>query len=106
MNAEHIADQVLPTGAAFAGLLLVFLSNAVSGFEGYETPDQGAVRRRYMRRGWLAFAAFTTAVLSSLLSLLFYWDKTDWTVLASGILLILSLVLGLIAALITSLDIR
>lgn len=32
MNAEHIADQVLPTGAAFAGLLLVFLSNAVSGF--------------------------------------------------------------------------
>jgi hypothetical protein len=106
MNAEHIADQVLPASAAFAGLVLVFLSNAVSGFEGYEPAQQSAVRGKYRRRGWLAFAAFAAALISVLLSLLFYWDKAYWSVTASVVLLVVSLALGLIAALVTALDIR
>jgi|HubBroStandDraft_6_1064221.scaffolds.fasta_scaffold630498_3 hypothetical protein len=105
-DATHIADQVLTASTALAGLLLVFLSNAVAGFEGFDTTARRAVRTKYRVRGWLGFAAFTAALLSAALSLLFYWDKSKGTVIASAALLLLSLVLGLIAAFIAARDIR
>ena len=105
-DATHVADQVLTASTALAGLLLVFLSNAVAGFEGYGPTERRTVRGKYSRRGWLAFAALTAALISAFLSLLFYWDKTIGTVIASAALLLVSLILGLIAAWITARDIR
>jgi hypothetical protein len=105
-DATHVADQVLTASTALAGLLLVFLSNAVSGFEGFDPTARRAVRARFRRRGWLGFAALTAALISALLSLLYYWDKNTTTIIVSAELLILSLILGLIAALLTALDIR
>jgi hypothetical protein len=67
--------------------------------------ERRAVRSRYQLRGWLGFAALTSALLSALLSLLFYWDKNTSTIIASAILLIISLILGLVAAFITAWDI-
>ncbi|HTV90140.1 MAG TPA: hypothetical protein VME41_14090 [Stellaceae bacterium] len=105
MNAEHVADQVLAAGAALAGLLLVFLGNAQAGYEGYPTDAQSDVRAKYMARGWLAFAAFASAIIACGLSLAFYWDRCESTVSGAAALLGVAFLLGLIAALITVLDI-
>lgn len=75
MHAEHVANQVLAAGAALAGLLLVFLSNALAGYAGYDRAAQESVRDQFRRRGWLAFSAFSCALTSCLLVLSFYWDR-------------------------------
>jgi O-antigen/teichoic acid export membrane protein len=105
-DATHVADQILTASTALAGLLLVFLSNALAGFEGYDRTARRAVRAKYLIRGWLSFGAFTAALVSATLALLFYWDKSKETVIASAVLLLLSLLLGLIAAFIAARDIR
>jgi len=105
-DATHIADQVLTASTALAGLLLVFVSNALAGFEGFDPVARRAVRMKYRVRGWLGFAAFTAALLSAVLSLLFYYDKAKETVIASVALLLLSLLLGLVAAFIAARDIH
>jgi hypothetical protein len=106
MNAEHVADQVLAAGAALAGLLLVFLSNALAGYGGYERTAQNAVRAEFRRRGWLAFSAFACALASCLLALGFYWDKSEATINAAAALLALAFILGFVAAFVTVMDIR
>jgi hypothetical protein len=106
MSAEHVADQVLAAGAALAGLLLVFLSNALAGYAGYSRTAQNAVRAQFRRRGWLAFFAFASALISCLLSLAYDWDKSEPTVIAAAVLLVLAFGLGLIAAIVAVTDIR
>jgi hypothetical protein len=106
MNAEHVADQVLTAGAALAGLLLVFLGNALTQFQSFATTAQGTVRAKYMSRGWFAFAAFACALIACGLSLGFYWDRCDSTIAAAAALLGFAFLIGLVAALITVLDIR
>jgi hypothetical protein len=106
MNAEHVADQVLAAGAALAGLLLVFLSNALVGYAGFERTAQNAVRARFQRRGWLAFSAFASALISCFLALGFYWDRCDSTVVVAAALLAVALGLALVAGLVTVMDIR
>jgi hypothetical protein len=106
VDATHIADQVLTGSAALAGLLLIFLGNAVSGIDGYAAGERtAAIKRRYRRRGWGAFAAFALSLVAALLSLAFYWDGCALTVTISAILLAGGFLAALGAALVTALDI-
>jgi hypothetical protein len=105
MNTGQFADQLLLAAATLAGLVLVFLSNAHSGFEAFDAIERESVRTRYMIRGWLAFAAFASALLSCLLVLSYYWRAVDGTVAAAAALLAVALILALVAAVITASDI-
>jgi hypothetical protein len=56
MDATHIADELLTASTALAGLILVFVGSAVSGYDGYGAEQQQAVKAKYQRQGWLGFS--------------------------------------------------
>lgn len=106
MDATHIADQVLTASAAFAGLLLVSISNVVTAYESYPTEAQPAIRSRYRWRGWFSFGGFAISLLSALSALAFYWISSDWLIDASAAFLVLALASAFVAALISVKDIN
>jgi hypothetical protein len=105
MDASHIADQLLTASTALAGLVLVFLSNVISGFDSYDPREKASVRPRFRFRARFGLAGFGAALLSALASLVYYWICWGWLVDASAGLLVLSLFIALAAAFISTKDI-
>lgn len=106
MDETHIADQLLAAGTTLAGLVLVFLSGALSTFQSYETDQQDAVRKRFQLRGWLAFAAFAASAASAAASLAFYRMPVHCLIVLGEGLFAIALILALVAAVISAWDIR
>jgi hypothetical protein len=98
MDPSHIADQLLTASTALSGLILVFIGNAVTGYDGYDAGQQQAVKRKYQRQGWLGFAGFLCALLSALLALLYNWAPSPCIVYAGAGLLVISLAIACVAA--------
>lgn len=65
-QVQDLCGHVLSAGSALAGLVLVFLGNAVSGFDShplqYRTPK---LISRYRERGERAIVAFFLAILAA-----------------------------------------
>jgi hypothetical protein len=106
VNGAHIADQVLTASTALAGLLLVVLGAVTSSYESYSPQFRPDVRGRFLRRGWFAFAGFAVSLLSALSALAYYWHESTYLIGASAALLVLGLIIALLAALISVMDIR
>jgi hypothetical protein len=106
MNAAHLADQVLTGATALAGLILVFLGNVVSSYEGYAPQAKSSVRGRFRRRGWFAFAGFASSLVSALLALSYNWLDWDSLIITAIFLLAASLVCAFVAALLEVRDIK
>jgi hypothetical protein len=66
--AEGMASDIITAGTALAGLLLVFIGNAVSDFQGYDAETSDLVRSRYKRKAGFALAGFGLSLLSVLLA--------------------------------------
>ncbi|WP_139189228.1 hypothetical protein [Thalassobaculum litoreum] len=93
-----VASRVAISGSAFAGFTLVFLGNAIAGYNSYETEHQGAVRAQFLRRAGLSLAGFIFGVLASATAISYLFFSYDWIVYTSVALLGLSFVVVLIAA--------
>jgi hypothetical protein len=98
MEYTHIADQLLTAGTALAGLILIFLSNAVTAYEAYSPTERTTVRQRYRSRSLLAFCAFTGALVSAILSLIYYWISVSCLIIIGAGFFVASLICALIAA--------
>lgn len=98
MEYTHIADQLLAAGTTLAGLILIFLSNAVTAYEGYDPTERATVRQRYRSRGLLAFCAFTGALVSAILSISYYWVTVSCLIIIGAGFFIASLICALVAA--------
>jgi hypothetical protein len=70
----------------------VFLGSVSSGYEGYAPQERRSVVKKYRRRGWGAFAAFTLALGAAFLGLLSKWLQFGCLTGAGLILLVLSFV--------------
>jgi hypothetical protein len=99
MDASHIADELLTASTALAGLILVFVGNAVSGWDSYGAQQQHAVRRKYQRRGWFGFSGFAAALGSAVLALLYNWAAVPCVIFVSAGLFVISLGVVCFAAL-------
>src|SRR5262245_16402126 len=98
MDASHIADELLTASTALSGLILVFIGNAANGYDSYDATQQGAVRGKYQRQGWLGFSGFLAALLSALLALFYNWAQVACIVYGSATLFLISLVVVCVAA--------
>jgi uncharacterized membrane protein len=106
MDASHIADDLLTASTALAGLILVFVGNAASGYDSYDATQQHAVKRKYQKRGWFGFAGFTAALLSAVSALAYTLTTALFLVCASGSFLLISLVIVWIATFIQVREIK
>lgn len=91
MDASHVSDELLTASTALAGLILVFVGNAVAGYDSYDARQQHAVKQKYQNRGWTGFVGFVAALGSALFALIYNWICAAWLVYVSAFLLFFSL---------------
>lgn len=88
----EMASDIIGAGTAMAGLILVFLGSVSNGFEAYAPQERRAVVKKYQRRSWAAFIAFSLALGAAFLGLLSKWLQVICLTSAGLVLLILSFV--------------
>lgn len=102
----EIMGDVASAGAAVAGLVLVFMGATTAAYEAYEPPAQKLVRKKFLRRIWLAFAGIAFGMVATALALI----AGAGGHIGFGWVAIISLALAatavLLAALQTALEIR
>ena len=103
--ASTISEQVLTAATALAGLILVFLGNVASSFEGYPKEDQRVVRPKYRKRAWLAFGGFAGSLAAAGLAILHNFTDATWLPGVAVAVLVLSLVAVFFCALQSVVDI-
>jgi hypothetical protein len=98
-----IAGDLLAAGAALAGLVLVFLGGVLNAYDGYDTTQQVAVKKRYRLRAWSCLLGFVLAVLGSVFSFLArLWQSQaclHYATLALAAALVVLLLLALVEVL-------
>lgn len=105
-SALNIAGEVAGSAATLAGLILVFLGAITSSFHSYEKTAQAAVRGRYQRRAWFSFGGFVLALVSASLALLGKWLGYELAAFSAALLLLAALILVLVSAIFSVMEIR
>jgi ABC-type Fe3+-siderophore transport system permease subunit len=105
-GALSIAGEIAGAATAMAGLILVFLGATATSFDSYQKQEQNSVRRRYQQRAWTAFAGFAFALAAAFSALLAKSITHEGWAVAGFILLVVALVLVVVAALTTVLEIK
>jgi hypothetical protein len=102
----ELAADVVTGATALAGLVLVYMGMAVSGFAAFQREQQGSVRARYQVRIWFAFVGMVLAILSAMLALVGKWAHNGCVLAAGIVLLLLALVWGIALAFLTVREIK
>ena len=104
-GALEVAGDIAAASTALAGLLLVFLGAVANSFDSFDPVSQPAVLGKYQRRGWLVFTGFVMSLIAASASLTGKWVSSPTLVIISAAALGLSLLVILVAALLTAKDI-
>jgi len=105
-GALGVAGDVATAAVALAGLILVFLGTLSTSFDSYQKTEQNAVRGKYQRRAWFSFVGFVLALLSAGLAISGKWLAIQCAALAGVVILFLSLLWVLVAALLLVMEIK
>ncbi|MDX2274810.1 MAG: hypothetical protein NW206_05095 [Hyphomonadaceae bacterium] len=101
-----VMGDVAGAGAAFAGLVLVFMGATTTAYEGFDQPAQKLVRKKFLQRIWLSFVGIAFGMLATALALLAGAGAPECVAWGAIISLALAASSVLFAALQTALDIR
>ena len=106
MEYTHIADQLLAAGTALAGLILIFISNAVTAYDGFRADERRVVRIKYKIRTLMSFCAFAFSSISAVGSLLYFWIRWDFMIVISAAFFVAAFVTSLAMAYLSIGDIK
>lgn len=106
MGILAIAEEISGAGAAFSGLILVFLGFAVAGYDSYESTQKKSVRGRFQLRAWLAFTGLAFSIAATGAALVSEAAGSECAAWISVFLIAVAAVVVLLAALIVALDVR
>lgn len=98
MDKNSLIGLLFSGGTALAGLILVFLGAALSGYESYDRTAKTAVRSQYRWRGGIALAGFILAMLSALVAFAANWLPYSCLLPISAVCFTASFVVVLIVA--------
>jgi hypothetical protein len=73
----EIATDVIASGSAFAGLVLVYMGGVVSSYAAYPPLARPDVRNRFLVKVWFAFVGAILSVLAVLLALAAKWYSIE-----------------------------
>lgn len=90
-DALGIAGDVIQGGAALAGLMIVFIGNAVSGYSSYEKVQQRAVRAVFHQRAWFGFWGVFIAITAVVLAVFAKWSGSNELAIAAAFFLLSAL---------------
>ena len=83
LDSLAITGDIIQGATALAGLMIVFLGNAVSGYSAYDKVQQKAVRDAFRQRAWFGFWGVFVAIVAALLAILAKWNGIYWIATAS-----------------------
>jgi hypothetical protein len=88
----------MAAAATLAGLLLVFLGATSTSYDSYDPILRTvALRKRFRKRAWFAFAGFALALVATLLALLGKWYQCNGASMAAVVCFLIALFWALIA---------
>jgi hypothetical protein len=90
-DALGIAGDIIQAGAALAGLMLVFVGNAVAGFATFPKEDQRAVLSQFSQRACFGFWGVLVSLLAAFFAVLAKWNGVNALAIVAAILLIVAL---------------
>jgi hypothetical protein len=90
-DALSIAGDIIQGAAALAGLMIVFVGNAVAGFATYTREQQNAVRAAYRQRAWFGFWGAILSLAAAVIAIISKWNGLNGAAIASGLLLLAAL---------------
>ncbi len=90
MDGTAVSSEVVGSGTALAGLILIYIGLQVSSYGSHEPQELKAVRGKFQRRAWFAFVGFLLAILSAVLGVLGKWLGSPCTGNASVIVLLVA----------------
>lgn len=90
-DALGIAGDIIQGATALAGLMLVFIGNAVAGYSSYAKVQQQAVRAVYHQRAWFGFWGVFIAIIAVLLAVLAKWAGINGLAIAAVFFLLIAL---------------
>ena len=90
MDGTVVSSEVVGSGTALAGLVLIYIGVLVSSYGSYQPQEQKAVRGKFQTRAWIAFVGFSLAILSAVLGVLGKWLGSACTGNASVIVLLVA----------------
>lgn len=77
LDALGIAGDIIQGATALAGLIIVFLGNAVAGYSAYDKVQQRAVRDAFHKRAWFGFWGVVIAIVAVLLAVIAKWSASN-----------------------------
>ena len=92
MDYTELAKNTASLSASLAGLTLVFLGVVISSFAAYDATQQDTVRGKYAHRAIVAAVSLLLAVLAGVFAYLHPFIECDGLVLASSVMLLLSVI--------------
>jgi uncharacterized membrane protein len=106
LDALGIAGDIIQGATALAGLMIVFIGNAVSGYSSYDKVQQRAVRDAFRQRAWFGFWGVFVAIVAVLLAVLAKWTGANALAIAAAFLLLGALVWAGVCAWSTAREIK
>lgn len=73
MDGAAVSSEVVGSGAALAGLILVYIGMQVTTFSSYQAQEQKAVKLKLLGRAWVAFVGLFLALGAAALAVVGKW---------------------------------
>jgi hypothetical protein len=105
-DALGMAGDIIQGATALAGLMIVFIGNAIAGYGTYTKEQQKSVRSAYYQRAWFGFWGVIVAIVAAVLAILAKWNDINGLAIAAGFCLLGALVWAGVCALSTAREIR
>ena len=105
-NVAEVAGDIVASGSALSGLILVYIGSLSTSFGAYQTQERRTVLGSYQRRAWFAFVGLVLFLLSALLGLVGKWLDLGCAVVGALTFLLVGFGWLLIVAVLTVREIR
>jgi hypothetical protein len=106
LDSLGIAGDIIQGATALAGLMIVFIGNAVSGYSSYDKVQQRAVRDAFRQRAWFGFWGVFVSIVAVLLAVLAKWTGANALAIAAAFFLLGALVWAGVCAWSTAREIK
>lgn len=106
ISAIELASDVVTGGTALGGLLLVYVGGVTASYASFEKTQQSAVRARHQSKAWLSVIGLIFALLAAALAVLGKWFGNECIASVSVVLLLLALLWGCGAAILSAREIH
>jgi hypothetical protein len=102
----ELASDVVTGGTALGGLLLVYIGGVTASYSGFQKAEQGPVRAKHQTKAWLAVIGLFFSLGSAGAAVVGKWLDNECAATAAIISLIVALLWGCLAAILSAKEIH